>query len=127
MKFDISSKRSQALFAVISVVFALWIGFGFVDFIQTQRTLNVFTDIGKANDLRKNNGESLEAAEAYISALRAIDLDYTKKELRTAFTAYVNGFEEGLELFKAGKITTSADVKISAAHRELLEIAERYE
>ncbi|MCM2273684.1 MAG: hypothetical protein NDI75_02635 [Candidatus Didemnitutus sp.] len=127
MKIDLSSKRAQGIFAVISVCFAVLVGFGFVDFIQTQRTRDVFSAIGKANDERKKKGESLEAAEAYVVALRAIDVDYTKKELRPAFEAYVRGFEEGLALLKAGKDSASADALISAAHRDLVEIAKRYE
>ncbi|MBP6863795.1 MAG: hypothetical protein KBC32_00850 [Candidatus Didemnitutus sp.] len=127
MKIDLSSKRAQGIFAVISICFAVWVGFGFVDFIQTQRTRDVFSAIGKANDERKKKGENLEAAEAYVVALRAIDVDYTKKELRPAFEAYVRGFEEGLALLKAGKDSASADAKISAAHRDLVEIAKRYD
>lgn len=127
MKIDLSSKRAQVVVAALSIGFAIWVGFGFVDFIQTQRTRDVFSAIGKANDERKKKGESLEAAEAYVVALRAIDVDYTKKELRPAFEAYVRGFEEGLALLKAGKDSAVADARISAAHRELVEIANRYE
>ena len=127
MKIDLSSKRAQVIFAAVSIGFAIWVGFGFVDFIQTQRTRDVFSAIGKANDERKKKGESLGAAEAYVAALRAVDLDYTKKELRPAFEAYVRGFEEGLALLRAGKDSASADAKISAAHRDLVEIAKRYE
>ncbi len=126
-KIDLTSKRARGIFAVISVCFALWVGFSCVDFIQTQRTRNVLTAIGKANDERKKKGESLEAAESYVVALRTIDVDYTKKELRPAFEAYVRGFEEGFALLKDGKDSASADAKISAAHRELVEMAKRYE
>jgi hypothetical protein len=69
----------------------------------------------------------LESAETYVAALKAINVDYTKKELRPAFAAYVAGFEEGLTLLKTGKSTTSADAKIKAAHQELVKIARRYD
>ncbi|MBI5381453.1 MAG: hypothetical protein HZA31_06095 [Opitutae bacterium] len=127
MKIEIKSRKSQVVFFLIAAGFATWVGFGFVDFIQLQRTRNVFSAIEQANDQRKKKGESLEAADAYLAALRAIDVDYTKKELRPAYTSYVSGFAEGIQLAKEGKSTEPADAKIKAAHQALVEIAKRYE
>lgn len=127
MKLELKSKRAQAIFLVVAIAFASLTAFSFVDLIQTQRTREVFSAIGKANEARRKMGESMESAEAFVAALRAINVDYTKKELRPAFSAYVGGFEEGLALAKSGKSTANSDAKILAAHEELVQIAQRYE
>lgn len=127
MKLDLTSIRSQAIVIVIGTVFMAWVVFGFVDLIQTQRTRQVFEAIGNANEVRIKKGESIESAEVYIAALRAIDLDYTKKDLRSAFEAYLSGFEEGIAALKAGKDPAAANEKSLAAHHQLVEIAKRYE
>lgn len=121
------SKRVIAVFIVGLVAFATWTGFEMVDLIQVQRTREVFDAIARANAERAKKGQSLEAAQGYVDALRAIDPAYVKPELRAPLEAYVRGFEEGLELLKDGKDTASADAKITAAHQQLVAIAKRYE
>ena len=127
MKIELKSKRAQAILLVVVIAFAFLTAFGLVDFIQTQRTRAVFSAIGAANEERNKKGENMEAAEAFVTALRSINVDYTKGELRPAFSAYVSGFEEGLALAKAGKSTASCDAKIQDAHEKLVQIAKRYE
>ena len=127
MKIDLTSKRAQVWVLVISLGVAALMGYGFVDFIQTQRTREVFSAIGKANEERIKKGEGVEAAESYVTALHAINADYTKKRLKPALAAYVGAFEEGLALLKAGKSTANADAKITAAHQELVRIATRHD
>lgn len=127
MTIDLTSKRAQLVFLLCGIACAVLTGFGFIDFIQTQRTHEVFSAIGSANEGRKQAGETLESYEAFISKLRAIDTHGTKKELQPAFAAYVSGLAEGPALAKAGKNTDEVNVKIQAAHEQLVEIAKRYE
>jgi hypothetical protein len=127
MKIDLTSRRNQVAFLLFGIAVWVLLGFGFVDFIQTQRTREVFAAIGKANEERKSKGENIASAEAFVAALRKINVSYAKKELKPAFEAYVSGFEEGLALLKAGKSTEMADIKTQAAYQQLVEIARRYD
>jgi hypothetical protein len=127
VKMQLKSKRSQVFIGIFTLVSLALAVFGNVNFIQTQRTREVFKAIGNANEARIKAGANVASAEAYIAALRRIDVDYAKKELRPAFSAYVDGLEEGLELTKAGKSTSNADAKVKAAYDELNEIARRYD
>ena len=115
------------LFLIVSVAFAIWMGFAFVDFVQVQRSRSVFSAVGRANEERKKSGENLEAAETYVAALRAVDTNYAKKEVKAALSAYISGFEEGLVLARAGKSTAATDAKIKAALQDLIQAAKRYE
>jgi hypothetical protein len=127
MKIDLRAKPSQLAFLILSIAFATWVGFALVDFVQIQRTRSALTAIDKANQARMKKGESFETADAFIRALRAIDLDYTKEDFKAALVTYTDSIEKGLALARAGQSTAASDAKIQAALRQLIHVARKYE
>ena len=126
MENSLEPRQRRPTALIVVVAFAGFFIFASVDFFQNARTRQVFAAMGKANEARVKRGASSDSAEAFLADLRAIDLNYTKKELRPAFFAYVNAMEEELTLAKAGKETVEVEVRAKSAQAELLRIAKDY-
>jgi hypothetical protein len=125
MKIELKTRRSKGIALAFSVAAFGLIVYANIDFIQQQRTHEVFTAIGRANQNRIQKGESWDAYRAYVVELRAINTNYAKTGLKPVFAAYVQGLEDGLALEKAGKNTAEADARIKQAYDKLLSIAKR--
>jgi len=127
INIQLKTKFTQGIGLLVAISIAAFMVYESVDFFQTRQTHAAFSALLRADSKRMRMGDGLEATEAYVAALRAVDLDFTHKELRPAFAAYIAGFEEGLMLAKSGKPTAPADAKIKKAHEELTKIAEQYD
>ena len=127
MKIDLNSMRAQFALSAVSIAGATWLGFGFVDFIQTQRAREVFSAGGKAVAKWQAKGPSMESAEMLVADLRAIDTKYAKKDVRDAFNAYIKSLDEAIALLRVGKDSPECDAKVKVAHDRIVELLSKYD
>ncbi|HWZ95148.1 MAG TPA: hypothetical protein VNW30_08140 [Opitutaceae bacterium] len=91
------------------------------------RTLNrnrdAFVALGEANNERLKAGPGIESAEAFVAALRKIDVSHTSRRFQEAFRLYVEGLAEGISRLKAGKVLGDSDTNTKTGYSELLAIS----
>lgn len=86
----------------------------------------VFNDFYRANDARSARGSSLSSAEQFLSDLKQIETAEAPDEVRLALLDYTKALEDGIKLIRMSQPTFEADSRMAAAHRQLMQLNEKY-